>query len=217
LTGPLAWTAATNFLMGGEALWFAVLLLRRPMDPGSAAWYWARAMLLLGVAAVLGGIDHGYFEARGLPRYAIQHGNWLVLGVMTYCVLMAAAAQFFPRRRLGAVRTAGLVQLAVYAAAVLAIDDYLVVELDYGPVILLWLCLHVAGLRSGTGSGLMAAGTAILFVATAIQVSGYDGFSPLDHNGLYHVVSMFGIAALYAGAPRLSAVRAATAPAPALP
>lgn len=204
LSAPLFWSAFTDLLMGAEALCFAWLALRRPMERRSAAWYWARAMLLLGVAGMLGAIDHGVFEARGLPRSAIQHGNWLVLGVMSYCVLMASAAQFFAPRCIGPVRALGLAQLALYAGAVFSVDDYLVVELDYGPVILLWLGLHLAGLGKGNGSGAMAGGVVLLLAATALQASGYDGLSPLDHNALYHLVSMAGIAALYAGTPRLS-------------
>jgi hypothetical protein len=197
-------TALTDFLMAGEALCFAVVLARRPKQRSSAVWHWTGAMSMLCLGALLGGLDHGYFEARALPHFAIQRASWLVVGVMTYFVLMATATQFFLRKTVRVTRIAGLAQLAVYAGAVLTLDTYLVVVLNYAPVILVWLLMHSRGIRLGTGSWEMAGGTAVMFVATAIQVSGYDGLAPLDHDGLYHLVSMIGIAGLFAGARHLS-------------
>jgi hypothetical protein len=42
-----------------------------------------------------------------------------------------------------------------------------------------------------------------LFAASAIQAAGLDVFSPLNHNGLYHLVSMLGVGFLYAGVLKL--------------
>jgi hypothetical protein len=68
---------------------------------------------------------------------------------------------------------------------------------------LLLLVMNFAGLRSGTGSRPMIAGILILFAASAIQAARVDVFSPLDHNGLYHLLSMIGVAFLYAGGVQL--------------
>jgi len=43
----------------------------------------------------------------------------------------------------------------------------------------------------------------ILFAASGIQAAGVDVFSPLDRNGLYHVLSMAGAGFLYLGGVRL--------------
>ena len=91
----LAITSITNFILAGEVLFLAGMLVRMPKIQYSAAWFWAGAMTLLGVAALIGGIDHGFFEQSGLPRYFIQRSNWIVLGAMTFCILMTTARQFF--------------------------------------------------------------------------------------------------------------------------
>jgi len=52
----------------------------------------------------------------------------------------------------------------------------------------------------------MIAGIIILFVAAAIQASGFDQFTPLDHNGVYHIVSMVGVFFLYLGGRSLKTV-----------
>jgi hypothetical protein len=87
--------------------------------------------------------------------------------------------------------------------AVLLVDSSLDVILNYAPVVLLFLAMNILGLRQGTGSMQMIIGILILSAASAIQAIGWDRLSPLDHNGLYHVVSVFGVVFLYLGGATL--------------
>jgi hypothetical protein len=87
----------------------------------------------------------------------------------------------------------------------LGIDSFLVAILNYAPVMLLLLVLNGIGLRRGTGSLGMMAGILILAAGSLVQALKVDVFSPLDRNGLYHVVSMIGVAFLYRGGLRLRA------------
>ena len=92
----LAITSITNFLLAAEVLFLAGRMSGRPKDRFSAAWYFSGVLFLLGVAALLGGIDHGFFEPANVPRYLIQRSDWIVLGGVTFCLLMTTAQQFFP-------------------------------------------------------------------------------------------------------------------------
>jgi hypothetical protein len=192
-------TSITNFILASQVLFLAGMLVRMPKTHFSAAWFWAGAMTLLGVAALIGGIDHGFFEASGLPRYFIQRSNWIVLGAMTFFVLMTTARQFFspPVQRLFLIL--GIVQFAINTVVVLWIDSFLDVILNYAPVMVLLLAMNIIGLKNGSGSWNMIAGIVIVFTASAIQAIGIDIFTPLDRNGLYHVVSMVSAIFLYRG------------------
>ncbi|HEY1337159.1 MAG TPA: hypothetical protein VGF59_06590 [Bryobacteraceae bacterium] len=199
----LALTAITDFALGAEGLALGWLLARRPKDRDSAAWFWSAVMLLAGLGAVLGGIDHGIFEPAGLPRYWIQRSTWIAVGVMTFCVLLTTSRQFFPARWQTVALAIGAVQFAGSTIAEILIDDFRIVILNYAPVMLLLLALSIVGLRRGIGSLAMIAGIAIQFAASAIQASGFDALAPLDHNGLYHLLSMIGMVFLYAAGKKL--------------
>jgi hypothetical protein len=196
-------TSITDFLLAAEVLFLAGRMSGRPKERFSAAWYFSGVLLLLGAAALLGGIDHGIFEPAKLPRYPIQRTDWIALGGVTFCLLMTTAKQFFPPALQRAALYAAAAQFAVNTAAVLAIDSFLDVILNYVPVMLLLLAMSCLGLRSGKGSPQMVAGILILFAASGIQAAGVDVFSPLDRNGLYHVLSMAGAGFLYLGGVRL--------------
>src|SRR5439155_26896693 len=123
-------------------------LSSKPKDRFSAAWYFSGVLLLLAVAALLGGIDHGFFQAASLPRYAIQRSDWIVMGGVTFCLLMTTARQFFPPAAQRIALIAAIVQFVIDTAAVLWSESFLSVVLNYAPVMLLLLIMSVAGLRN---------------------------------------------------------------------
>src|SRR5215467_10602672 len=93
---PDAITAITDFLLSAQAFFLAGRMSTRPKERFSASWYFSGVLLLLAVAALLGGIDHGFVQPANLSRYAIQRSDWIVLGGVTFCLLMTTAKQFFP-------------------------------------------------------------------------------------------------------------------------
>ena len=97
-------------------------------------------------------------------------------------------------------------QFAVNTTAVLSVDSFLDVIVNYAPVMLLFLAMNIVGLRKGTGSMQMITGILILSAASAIQAVGWDRLTPLDHNGVYHVVSILGVVFLYLGGARIDRV-----------
>jgi hypothetical protein len=130
----LAITSITNFLLAAEVFILAGRMSRMPKVRFSAVSYFSGVLLLLGVAALLGGIDHGFFEPANMPRYLIQRSDWIVLGGVASCLLMTTAKQFFPLAVQRVVLFAAVVQFAADTAAVLLVDSFLVVILNCAPV-----------------------------------------------------------------------------------
>lgn len=202
----LAVTAITNFILACVVFLLAGMLLAVPKARGSAAWFWCLALLLLGASALLGGIDHGFFEVQGeLPvRRVIERSNWVLLGLLTAAVLGTAARQFFRPPVQRVILILAVVQFVLYAILVVTVANYFVVILNYAPAILLLLAASVAGLRTGAGSRAMVAGLVVLIVASAVQAAQVDMFSPVDRNGLYHLIALPGVVLLYLGGRTLS-------------
>ena len=200
---PLALTSITDFLLAAEAIFLAGRLAEQSKARFSAAWFWTGLMLLLGLGALIGGIDHEFFELSNQPRYLIQRADWVVLGAATFCLLAATSKQFFSPGVQRILLAAGALQFVANVIAVLLVDSFLVVGLNYAPVMILLLILNVFGLKSGAGSWQMVTGILFLFAATGIQAEGIDRFSPLDRNGLYHLISMIGVFFLYLGGRRM--------------
>lgn len=196
-------TALTDLLLSLEALVLAAALWRLASARQSAAWYWRLALGAMGLGALLGALHHGLFPPPSVTGYWLERVDWIVLAVMTYFFLMATAAQFFPASKYLRIHDLGVFQLTLNIGLIQAFDNFLLVTLNYAPVMLLLLAVNVRGLRNGTGSWPMLAGLLFLLAAVAIQASGIDTLAPLDHNGLYHVVSMIGVWFLYLAGKQL--------------
>ena len=190
----LAVTSITNILLASLVFFLAGRMSRIPKARFSAAWYFTGVLLLLGTAALIGAIDHGFFEPANMPRYWIQRADWIVLGGVTFCLLMTTAKQFFAPRFHRISLIIAVVQFAADSAAVLLIDSFLDVILNYAPVMILLLVMSIRARLIHLTAGML-----ILSFASSIQTAGWDALSPLDHNGVYHVVSMLGVVFLYLG------------------
>lgn len=192
-------SALTDFLLACLSFFCAGALIARPAQPFSAAWYWRGAMLLLALAAMLGGVDHGFVQPTGLPRAGLQRATWALLGLMTTLLLLSLGAQFLaaaPRRVLDGV---ALVQLLVFAAATLVVDSFIVAVVNYVPVVLALLVFNLAGLRRGEGSPAIVVGLCVLMLASVVQALQIDHFAPIGPDAMYHLISMPGVWLLYIG------------------
>ena len=201
----LAVTSITNFILACEAFFVTGLLFARPKTKGSAVWFWQVALLMLATTALLGGIDHGFFEVFGqIPiRKVLEHTNWLIIGLLTFFAFLTASQQFFAAAWQRYAYIAASVQLAVFAVLVLFVDNFLVVMLNYAPIMLLLLVCNLQGLRQGTGTWAMSIGILMAFLASGLQAAGVDVFSPFDRNSLYHLGMMVSVAFFYWGGLQL--------------
>jgi|WetSurMetagenome_2_1015567.scaffolds.fasta_scaffold149862_2 hypothetical protein len=194
-------TAITNFTAAGEAFLAAGFLLGRFPPSASAAFFWALAMLFLAAGLFLGGLDHGFFEPKGNTRnrMIMQKLTWICAGIMTFFTLLTALDQFAPKELFFPFFLAAIFQLAIFSVLAIRFNNFLVVIINYAPVILLLLILNLVGLSSGSGSISMILGILISIAASAFQALGVDRFSPLDRNGLYHFLLMAALIFFFRG------------------
>ena len=205
----LAVTAITNFILAAEVFFLAGMLFGRKPAPRSAAWFWALAMLFVGLSALLGGIDHGFFETYGgdTPiRNTIEHTNWILIGLVTFWAFLTTIYQFFVGQWQKTLLIVAGVQLAIYAVISMLIDNFLVVLINYAPVMLWLMVMNFSGLKDGRGSWPMIVGIVVSFAASGLQATGVDVFTPFDRNSLYHFGMMLAVAFFYQSGVKLKGI-----------
>lgn len=193
-------TAITNFIVAAEIFFLAGIFFSRPQALFSASWFWAVSMFLMGAGMLIGGIDHGFVESQ-FPGVInpLTRINWTIVGVMTFTAFAATARQFFNPSTGRILLGVAAVQLVIYVIVMFMNNDYSIVIINYAPVLVFLLICTVIGLKTGLGSWSMVLGIVISFIASGLQAASVDIFSPLDHDGLYHVVLFAGVLFLYWG------------------
>ena len=196
----LAVTAITNFVLACEAYFICGLLFARPKKTFSAAWYWQLALFALACSALLGGIDHGFLEVYCQPavRKLFAHVNWALIGFLTFLTFRTTSAQFFLPAWQRFTNIAATIQLLAYLSLLLFVDDYLLVILNYAPVLLLLLGCNVFCSRN-SGSWAMTTGIVLTFIASGIQASSFAPIGSLDNSSFYHFGIMVALIFFYKG------------------
>ena len=184
-------TTITDFILGLEALALSVLLFVSPHTFPSLP-YWIASLLCLGIAAVLGGLYHGF------DRFSSYTVVYLSVSVLVATLCLAVITDGFGEEIAHGFRwpVAGLALVFflvawIYPTRILAFTALLAVLL----VLALVLYIHLMVTRALPGAGFLAAGSAALLIGAAMMLRnvGFTLIWTFDRNAVYHLVQMVGI------------------------
>ena len=197
-------TTITDFVLALQCGLFAVLLLRAEPAP-EARRDWVLFFASLSLAALCGGVVHGYLpEQESLAHAALWRATLLAIGVTAFMAWRIGAGIALPSAPGRVVSGAAALLFGVYAWVVLLLDQsFRVAVLHYLPaVVFMMLCLALAARRRRGGGLAGAAGGLAITLAAAVLQQMRVGIHPVhfDHNALYHVIEMAALVLVYRGA-----------------
>ena len=199
-------TAATDALLALAALVVVVLLRgRTPPSFGRSVWLAALACMIL--ASAIGVVAHGLALSDG-ARELLWQPLYLALGV-TMALFVVGAVRDWRGDRAGRrlLPPMLVVALAFFGVTRAAGGDFLAfvlfeaAALGFALAVYAWL----AARHRRPGAAAMAAALAVSLAAGAVQAADLGPIRLLwdfDHNGLFHLVHLAGVALLAAGLRR---------------
>jgi hypothetical protein len=202
-------TAATDAVLALAAA-AAILVLRRSTPRSFGRAVWQAALAALGLASVLGAVAHG-LELRPATRELLWHPLYLALGV-TMALFVVGAVRDWRGEAAGRRVLLPMLALAVvfYGVTRLTRGSFLAFVVYEAAALLfsLGVYLRLATGPARVGAAPMAAALAVSLAAGAVQASGVGPVRlvwDFDHNGLFHLVQLVGLALLVTGLRRLLA------------
>jgi len=202
-------TAATDALLAVAAT-IGIALLRRhaPSSFGRAVWQSALGALV--VASALGAVTHGLALADPI-RELLWQPLYLALGV-TMALFVVGAVRDWRGDETGRRALLPMLALAVvfYGVTRLTGGDFLAfVVYEAGALLFsLGVYLRLASGGRRPGAAAMAGALAVSLAAGALQAADLGSIRlvwEFDHNGLFHLVQLPGLALMVAGLRRLLA------------
>lgn len=184
-----------------------VLHLRRATPPGPRRAVWLAALGLLTSGAALGVVVHGLALAPAVVE-ALWQPLYLALGGSVALFVVGAVVDWkgpaAGRRALPAML---LLAAAFYLATRWRGGDFRVFVIYEAGALLFALAVYAGLHRRGTlpGAGFLALAFAVSLAAGGVQAGASAGFTlgwPFDHNGVFHLVQLGGLALLGAGLTR---------------
>ena len=197
--------ALTDFGLALECAAFAAWLHRRgsanaPLRPWFVAFFAA-----LGLAALLGGITHGFLaDPQSLLYRVIWSATLLAIGVAALAGWVIGAGLMLSETAARGVTVAAGAAFVGYVAVVLLVSQaFLVAVVNYLPAAAFLLVAFIVAYLRRRDRFLLAgiAGLALSFAAAAVQQGGM-GLHPLylDHNTLYHLIQAFALFLIFLAA-----------------
>lgn len=202
-------TAGTDALLALAGLG-AIALLRRRTPPSFGRGVWQAALAAFVLASVLGAVTHGL----ALPeptRELLWQPLYLALGVTMALFVVGAVRDWRGDRAARRVLAPMLgTALVFYGITRLTGGDFLAFVIYEAAALLfsLLVYLRLASREGRPGAAAMAGALAVSLAAGAVQASDFDAVRVLwefDHNGLFHIVQLLGLALMVAGLRRLLA------------
>ena len=205
-------TAATDAVLALAAA-AAILVLRRTTPPSFGRAVWQAALAALALASVLGAVAHG-IELPAATRELLWQPLYLALGV-TMALFVVGAVRDWRGDAAGRRVLAPMLALAVvfYGITRLTGGSFLAFVVYEAAALLfsLGVYLRLATGPARVGAAPMAAALAVSLAAGAVQASDVGSVRlvwEFDHNGVFHLVQLVGLALLLAGLRRLLATTA---------
>ncbi len=200
MLSDLALSALTDVILACELFFLAGLSLRQEVRLGSPAGIWGLTLLLIGLASMLGAIDHGFFEAIGHDGHRpMVVATRVVIVLGSLAMICATAMQYLSGKTQMALIGIGALLALWPVSIILTSDDFLPVILYYSIGLLLLAGFSAAHLRRQKNAGVMLTGIVLTLAVSAMIPLQSDGFWGLGLYASYHVLLMPIVFLLYLG------------------
>ena len=194
-------TMITDYALGAVSAVLGWRLYRDAREE-RARKFWGLAFGALAVSALLGGTHHGFAAMMSQATYAISWKVTVVaIGVFSFGMMAGSMlATTHGALRAGLLAIAG-VQLVVYTAWMLVHDEFRYVVLDSAIAMSTLLLLHAwsAASRGDRASYWALSAIAVSAVAAAVQFFRVTLHQHFNHNDLYHLIQIAGMALFFRG------------------
>jgi hypothetical protein len=176
----------TDFALAIECGLFVVWLSR--LGPGPVKPAFVSLFAATGVAALLGGISHGFLPGSD----TLWRATLIAICAAAFATWLIGARLALPKEYQKFVTIFAALALAAQSAYILFVgESFLVAIVSYVPAALFLLVAFGLAYRRYRARYLLAGivGVALTFIAAAVQQSGI-GLYPryFDHNALYHLI-----------------------------
>lgn len=197
--------ALTDFALALECGGFAAWLFRARDVSRPGTFPFVFFFAATGLAALLGGIFHGFLSDRQLElARAVWTGTMIAIGAAALSSWLAAAGLCLSGAGAALLIRFAAALFVIYIAAVLFISDsFTVAVVHYLPAATFLLLAFILAYRRSRDGFLLAgaAGVLLTFVAAGIQQYGLN-LHPLyfNHNAFYHLIQAVALLLIFVAA-----------------
>ncbi|MEO6903744.1 MAG: hypothetical protein ABI315_11450 [Bacteroidia bacterium] len=194
-------TVFTNFIITTLLISFYCRLKLLSKSKGDGVNEWRLFFLFLAISSFLGGCSHAFFLTHeSLPYKSVWLSNQLMNGISVYFAQQATFATVLKNSiNKNKWKWSYLIQLLVFGAALLLIQNYLVTVFENAIGLIPVMVLHYSFKPKTPSYIKIANGIAIAFVSAIVFVTKFSIHRYFNFNDLAHLFIMASVYTMYKG------------------
>lgn len=198
----LALVSLSDFILGLVCIFMAGNLFGS-LDQHFSRYGMATYFLLFaGLAAFMGGIDHGFFEPIH-QRYYPRTLSYIMVALATFMLFNYAIKTYVKRSFQNVLHTVSVLQLIAFCVASFYIHNFLLVVGNYAPVLLLFFILNTLHHKKSKSAWYFMWFSIILIIATLIQVFDLGLTQRVNGDTLFHIVAIIAYLFYFKGSKQI--------------
>ena len=199
MINSLQLVSLSDFVLSALCLFLAGALFQNLRSQPSSDRMLFYIILFAGLAAFMGGVDHGFFQPID-QRFIPQSLTYVFIAGATFSLLRYTALTFFSGNIQRAFHGLAYVQLVVSVICSFFYHSFLFVVLNYSPVLLLFFAMNLIYIKRGKRELNFSIFCIILIAATLVQVFRIGISEILNGDTLYHIIACVSYLFFYLGA-----------------
>lgn len=198
----LAFVSLSDFILGLLCVYLAGNLFGSLDQHFSRFGIAAYFLLFAGLAAFMGGIDHGFFEPIH-QRYYPRTLSYIMVALATFMLFNYVIKTYVKLSLQGILHAVSVLQLIAFCVASFYVHNFLLVVGNYAPVLLLFFILNTLHHKQTKSAWYFMWFSIILIVATLIQVFEVGITEKINGDTLFHMVAVVAYLFFFKGSQQI--------------
>ena len=203
MISPLELVSITDFILAIECLFLAGILFGKTKGESHSLKLLSLFLFFAGMAAFMGGIDHGFFQTINM-RYYPRTLTYICIAFSAFFLFRYTAIKFFQKKHIPFINIIIYGQLIGFLICSFLIHNFLLVIANYAPILVLFFVMHLINRKKEKRNGLFILFCITMFLATFIQMSGLQISALVNADSLFHFTAMIGYVFFFFGVKQMN-------------
>ncbi len=189
MLSTLALVSISDFVLSATCLFLSGVLFGQIRSHTSRYGVLCYFLLFAGISAMIGGIDHGFFELID-RRYVPRTLTYISIAIATFLLFRYTILTFFNGTIKKALTILAIVQLIAFITASFFYHDFLLVVGNYAPVLLLFFVLNLIHIKRSKTEFNFTLFCIVSVIATMVQVFDLGITQAINGDTLFHALAI---------------------------
>jgi hypothetical protein len=196
----------SDFILSALCLFLSGVLFGNIKSYKSRAAILCYFLFFAGLAAFMGGIDHGFFQPIN-KRYIPRTLTYLFIAAATYFLFKYTIMNFIEGKMARMLIILANIQLIVFVVASFNYHNFLIVVGNYSPILLFFFVMNLLNLKRSKSELDFSLFCLIMIIGTLVQVFEIKFSEMINGDTLYHIIAFIAYIFMFTGVKKIANIK----------